>query len=123
MMDRIELHGLKVQGNHGVFDFEKHDGQVFFIDIVLWMDLSTAAKSDDLVDTFDYGELARRAHAIVSGPPLNLIETVAARVADDIMLDSRVQKTEVSIHKPQAPIPLTFSDVCVVTQRSRLAGG
>ncbi|GAA2063194.1 dihydroneopterin aldolase [Williamsia deligens] len=123
MADRIELRGLVVRGNHGVFDHEKRDGQDFVLDIVLWLDLRPAAESDDLADTVDYGGLAQRAHDIVAGPARDLIETVAAEIADDIMTDERVAACEVTVHKPSAPIPLTFADVAVVTRRSRAPRG
>ncbi|BCN42367.1 dihydroneopterin aldolase [Prescottella equi] len=121
--DRIELRGLKVRGNHGVFDHEKRDGQDFYVDVTLWMDLAPAAASDDLQDTFDYGNLAQRAAAIVGGPARDLIETVAAEIADDVMRDDRVRGVEVVLHKPSAPIPLTFADVAVVATRSRAGAG
>ncbi|WP_305093728.1 dihydroneopterin aldolase [Prescottella sp. R16] len=117
--DRIELRGLRVRGHHGVFDHEKRDGQDFLVDVTLWMDLAPAAASDDLRDTFDYGELAQRAAAIVAGPPRDLIETVSAEIADDVIRDPRVRRVEVVLHKPSAPIPLTFADVAVVAVRSR----
>jgi dihydroneopterin aldolase len=117
--DRIELRGLKVRGNHGVFEHEKRDGQDFYVDITVWMDLAPAAASDDLDDTLDYGGLAERAAAIVAGPPRDLIETVAAEIADGVMTDPRVRSTEVVLHKPSAPISLTFADVAVVAHRSR----
>ncbi|SIR66162.1 dihydroneopterin aldolase [Williamsia sterculiae] len=119
MSDRIELRGLQVRGNHGVFDHERRDGQEFVVDLTVWLDLSAAAASDDLADTVDYGELARRAHDIVAGAPRDLIESVSAEIADDIMTDSRVTACEVTLHKPSAPIPLTFADVAVVARRSR----
>ncbi|WP_026917511.1 dihydroneopterin aldolase [Gordonia shandongensis] len=118
MADRIELKGLRVRGNHGVFDHERRDGQEFVIDVTLWVDLSAAAESDDLNDTVDYGELAQRAHDVVAGEPCNLIETLGARIADSIMDDTRISACEVTVHKPSAPIPLTFDDVAVVTRRS-----
>lgn len=120
MPDRIELRGLKVRGNHGVFDHERRDGQDFYIDAVVWMDLAGAAASDDLSDTLHYGELAELAADIVAGPPRDLIETVAAEIADAVLrLDPRVERVEVTVHKPSAPIPLTFTDVAVVVDRSR----
>ena len=122
MADRIELRGLTIRGNHGVFDHERKDGQDFVVDITLWIDLAVAAASDELADTVDYGALAQRAAAIVGGPARNLIETVAAEVADDVMADERVHAVEVVLHKPDAPIPLTFSDVAVVARRSRRGG-
>ncbi|MCA0155849.1 dihydroneopterin aldolase [Tsukamurella sp. M9C] len=119
MADRIELTGLRVRGNHGVFEHERRDGQEFVIDLVLWVDSRPAAASDDLNDTVDYGALAQRAHDIVAGEPRNLIETVAAEIADDIAADEKVYAVEVTVHKPSAPIPLSFADVAVVARRSR----
>ncbi|MCS3781292.1 dihydroneopterin aldolase [Tsukamurella ocularis] len=121
MADRIELTGLRVRGNHGVFEHERRDGQEFVIDLVLWVDSRPAAASDDLNDTVDYGALAQRAHDIVAGEPRNLIETVAAEIADDIAADEKVYAVEVTVHKPSAPIPLSFADVAVTARRSRAA--
>jgi dihydroneopterin aldolase len=122
MPDRIELRGLRVRGHHGVFEYERRDGQDFVIDITVWMDLTHAARSDRLEDTLDYGAMAQRAAAIVGGTPCNLIEAVAGRVADDVFTDMRVQTVEVVVHKPQAPIPLEFADVAVVARRTRTGG-
>ena len=122
MADRIELRGLTVRGTHGVFDHERRDGQDFIVDITVWIDLAEAAASDCLDDTYDYGVLAQRAADIVAGPPRNLIETVAAEIAEDVMDDHRVHAVEVIMHTPQAPIPLTFADVAVVARRSRRGG-
>ncbi|BDD80820.1 7,8-dihydroneopterin aldolase [Tsukamurella pulmonis] len=119
MADRIELTGLRVRGHHGVFEHERRDGQEFVIDLVLWLDSRPAAASDDLADTVDYGALAQRAHDIVAGEPRNLIETVAAEIADAVVADEKVYAVEVTVHKPSAPIPLTFADVAVVARRSR----
>ena len=79
----------------------------------------SVAVSDDLGDTLDYGALAQRAADIVAVPPRNLIETVSAEIADSIMADERLHAVEVVVHKPSAPIPLTFDDVAVVARRSR----
>jgi dihydroneopterin aldolase len=122
MADRIELRGLTVRGRHGVFDHERADGQDFVVDITVWIDLADAAASDDLADTFDYGVLAERAAAVVAGPTRNLIETVAGEIAQDVMKDERVHAVEVTVHKPQAPIPQVFDDVAVVARRSRRGG-
>lgn len=119
MQDRIELRGLRVRGHHGVFEHERRDGQDFVVDIIVWLDLTRAARTDDLADTLDYGALAQRAAVIVAGQPRNLIEGVAAHVADDVFADQRVDAVEVTVHKPQAPIPLEFADVAVVARRSR----
>ncbi len=117
--DRIALRGLRVRGHHGVFDHERRDGQDFVVDVTAWLDLAAAAASDALADTLDYGALARRVAAVVGGPPADLIETVAGRVADEVLTDTRVTAVEVTLHKPQAPIPLEFADVAVVVHRTR----
>ena len=119
MTDRIELRGLAVRGNHGVFDHERRDGQDFVIDLTVWLDLTAAASSDDLADTVDYGALAQRAYDITAGPPRALIETVAAEIAEEVMKDRRIDAVEVVVHKPQAPIPLNFADVAVAAHRAR----
>ncbi|GAA3680486.1 dihydroneopterin aldolase [Lentzea roselyniae] len=119
MADRIALTGLRVRGNHGVFEHEKRDGQEFVVDITLWLDLSSASRTDDLTQTYHYGELAEMAAVIVGGEPCDLIETVAGRIADAAMTDTRLHAVEVTVHKPSAPIPLTFDDVSVTIRRSR----
>jgi dihydroneopterin aldolase len=122
MADRIELRGLMVRGRHGVFDDERANGQEFVVDITVWIDLADAEVSDNLADTYDYGVLAERAAVIIAGPARNLIETVAGEIAEDVMKDQRVHAVEVTVHKPQAPIPQTFADVAVVARRSRRGG-
>ena len=119
MTDRITLTGLRVRGHHGVFEHEKRDGQDFLVDITAWLDLSRAAATDDLVETLHYGELAESAAAVVAGKPYDLIESVAGRIADEVMADQRLHAVEVTVHKPSAPIPLTFADVSVTIRRSR----
>ena len=113
---------MKVRGNHGVLAHERADGQEFVVDITVWIDLADAAASDDLADTYDYSVLADRAAAVVAGQARNLIETVAGEIAEDVMKDHRVHAAEVTVHKPQAPIPHTFVDVAVVARRSRRGG-
>jgi len=123
MTDRIALTGLRVFGRHGVLSHERRNGQEFVVDITIWMDLDRAAATDDLADTVDYGALATRAAEAVGGEPCDLIETVAARIADDVMRDERAHAVEVTVHKPSAPIPLAFADVAVTAHRSRSPAG
>jgi 7,8-dihydroneopterin aldolase/epimerase/oxygenase len=117
--DRITLTGLRVFGRHGVFEHEKRDGQDFVVDVTVWLDLTAAATTDDLRQTVHYGELAERAAAIVGGEPYDLIESVAGKIADEMLLDPRVGAVEVTVHKPSAPIPLSFADVAVTVRRER----
>ncbi len=117
--DRIVLRGLRARGFHGVFEHERRDGQEFVIDAVLWTDTSGAAHSDDLAGTADYGALAGRLVAIVAGEPVNLIETLASRLAEACLADLAVREAEITVHKPQAPIPFPFEDVAVTIRRAR----
>ncbi len=119
MVDEITLTGLTVFGYHGVFDFERRQGQEFTIDLILHVPLAAAAASDDVADTVHYGELADRVAAIVAGEPVNLIETLAQRIADAVLDDARVAAVTVTVHKPHAPIEQTFADVSVTVRRGR----
>lgn len=118
MTDRITLTGLSVFGYHGVFDHEKRDGQTFVVDISVWLDLWRAAATDDLTATVHYGKLAELAAGIVAGPSRDLIESVAGAIADAVLASFPVSAVEVTIHKPAAPIPLSFADVSVTISRS-----
>ena len=122
MTDRLAITGIECFGHHGVFDAEKRDGQPFVIDLALGLDSSLAAASDDLHDTVDYGSLVTRVKAAVESDPVDLIETLAQRIADICLLDGRVEWAEVTVHKPEAPIDATFSDVALTITRKRSEG-
>jgi dihydroneopterin aldolase len=117
--DRISLRGLRVRGHHGVYDFERRDGQDFVVDVELELGLAEAARTDDVADTVHYGELAGRLAEVIAGDPVNLIETLADRLAAVCLADARVAAATVTVHKPQAPIPHEFADVAVTVRRSR----
>ncbi len=117
--DRITLTGLSVFGRHGVFDHEREDGQTFLVDVVLHTDLSDAGSTDDLAKTIDYGAVAEAVVRVVGGEPHDLIESVAADVAELILTDFDIEAVEVTIHKPGAPIPHPFEDVAVTIHRFR----
>ena len=117
MSDRISLTGLRVRGHHGVLPAERRDGQDFVVDVVLHLDLRAAGASDDLADTVHYGELAQALAAVVAGDPVDLLETLASRLAEVCLADRRVERAEVTVHKPQAPVPLEFADVSVLVVR------
>ncbi len=120
--DRIELLGLRAKGFHGVFDFERRAGQEFVVDVVLHVDSREAAASDDLADTVHYGELAEAVHAVVTGDPVDLIETLASRIADLALEQPGVGAVDVAVHKPQAPVTVAFGDVVVRVHRRRGEG-
>ena len=117
--DRIVLTGLRGFGRHGIFAFEREGGQEFVVDVALTLDLRPAASSDDVDDTVDYGELAQQLLAVVEGEPVRLLETLAARLVDLCLAEPRVERAEVTVHKPEAPIPAVFADVAVTLVRER----
>jgi dihydroneopterin aldolase len=117
--DRITLTGITGYGHHGVFGFEREQGQPFVVDLTCQLDLSAAAASDDLQQTIDYGSLAQAVVADVERDPLNLIEALADRIALTCLQHAAVQCVAVTVHKPQAPMPVQVADVAVTLTRSR----
>jgi 7,8-dihydroneopterin aldolase/epimerase/oxygenase len=118
-LDRISVTGIEVFAHHGVLAHERELGQRFVVDLVLELDLAPAAASDDVTDTVHYGELAADVAALVAGEPVDLIETVADRVAARCLVDERVQAVEVTVHKPSAPLPVVAAEVAVTVRRTR----
>lgn len=119
-IDEIALTGLRVFGHHGVFDHERRDGQEFVVDATLYVSTAAAAASDEVGDTVHYGEVAQAIAAIVAGDPVNLIETLAERIADAVLRFAGVRMVAITVHKPQAPIALDFADVAVTIRRGTL---
>lgn len=117
MTDRIELTGIEVQARHGVTEAERATSQRFLVDVTLWVDARPAGSSDDIIDTVDYGRVAVLAHNVVQGESHRLIERVAERVAEVLLEETAVQRVSVTVHKPDAPIPLEFADVSVTVDR------
>lgn len=120
--DSIRLTGLRIFAHHGVLDFERENGQEFIIDLEIAVDLAPAAASDDVTKTIHYGELAEAVYAAVQADTVDLIETVAERVAVIALSYERAALVTVTIHKPAAPITVPFGDVSVTITRSRPLG-
>jgi len=117
--DELSVTGIECFAHHGVFDFERREGQVFLVDLVLGFDTRAAAASDDLADTVNYGSLALDVKAAVERDPVDLVETVVQRIADVCLADHRVEWARVTLHKPDAPIDATYSDVALTITRTR----
>ncbi|MGH3386491.1 MAG: dihydroneopterin aldolase [Nocardioidaceae bacterium] len=116
--DRLTLRGIRAHGHHGVFDHERRDGQEFVVDAVLGLDTSAAGLADDLSQTVDYGRLSLQIKEAIESDPVDLIETLARRLADLCLAEPLVQWVEVTVHKPQAPIEVPFDDVTLTIHRS-----
>lgn len=119
MNDRIDLTGIEVYAKHGVLEHEKERAQVFKVDVTAYTDLTVPGKTDDLADALDYSALAVAVREVVGSESHQLIETVAARVADSVMSHDQVVRAVVTIHKPHAPLDLAFEDVSVTVDRTR----
>ena len=113
----IRLTGVRATGFHGVFDFERREGQEFVVDAEL--DVRRPALVDDLATTVDYGGLADALVADVERDPVDLIETLAGRLAQTCLADPLVERATVTVHKPSAPIAVPFGDVTVTCTRRK----
>lgn len=118
-LDRISVTGLRAFGRHGVLPAERERGQEFVIDAMLWLDTKAAAEADDLSLTVDYGALVAALAEIVAGEPVDLIETLAERLAAACLDDDRIDRVEVTVHKPSAPVGVPVADIAATIRRSR----
>lgn len=118
-LDRITVSGVRAYGHHGVLPAERERGQQFVADAVLWLDTREAAASDDLASTVNYAAVAGRIAEVISGEPVALIETLAQRLAAACLAFDQVQETEVTVHKPAAPVGVPVGDVSVTIRRGR----
>ena len=122
---KIKLEGLRVFAHHGVFDFERQNGQDFYIDATVWIDGYKAAVNDDLNATVHYGNLAKAIVDNVKNDPVDLLETLAQRLLDMVMnfgggpAGGPVIKAKITVHKPNAPIIYEFEDVSVSVKAKR----
>ena len=115
----VRISGLRARGTHGVLESERREGQVFVADVALTVDDETATRTDSLADTVDYAALAERLEAVIAGEPVNLIETLAARLAEVCLGDARVVIVEVTVHKPEVPLRVDVDEVSVTLTRGR----
>ena len=115
--DRITLTGLRAFGHHGVYEEERREGQEFVVDVTVHLDLARAAAGDALRDTVHYGELAEDVVHAIERDPVDLIETLAERIAALVLRRRPVLAVDVTVHKPHAPITVPFQDVSVSIRR------
>jgi dihydroneopterin aldolase len=118
--DRILVRDLRVFAHHGVLPEEAEHGQVFVLDLDLSVDLQAAGRSDDLERTVDYGGLTERVAELVASRRRQLLEAVAADVAELVLADERVREVRVRVTKPHAPLRV---DAKVAVEVVRGRGG
>lgn len=120
MSDSIVLTGIHGFGYHGVFDHERTNGQDFFVDVTLRLDLLAASLSDDLEETVNYGSVTNLIVDEIKGEPVSLIERLAGRIAEKILKEYRqVLEITVTVHKPDAPVGTLTKDIAVQITRTR----
>jgi len=120
MSDQIVLTGIHGFGYHGLFEQERKDGQDFFVDLILSVDLNAASQSDSIADTVNYSEITDLVVEEITSNPVNLIEKLAARIAERVLNQHvKVSSVTVTVHKPQAPVAAQLKDIAVVVTRSR----
>ncbi len=118
-LDQLMLTGLRASAFHGVYEHERRTGQIFIIDVTVFLPMRDAAADDDLAKTIHYGELAEEIVGAVERDPVDLIETVAERVAQVVLAHDAAHSVRVTVHKPNAPITVPFEDVSVQITRGR----
>lgn len=119
-MDKIMMNQLEFYGYHGVYPEETKLGQRFYVDLIMEMDLSKSAKSDNLNDTIDYGAVHDLVKSIMEGEPRNLVETLAEEISSSLLNEfSLIENVTVKVIKPDPPIPGHYESVAVEITRSR----
>lgn len=121
MQHKIKIKGLRVFAHHGVFDFERQNGQDFYIDATVWVEGDAAAFGDDLSKTVHYGDLAKGLVELTKSQPVDLLETLAQRLLDYTLnfKGGAAVKAKITVHKPNAPIPYEFDDITVTVKAKR----
>lgn len=119
-MDKIYLNEMQFYGYHGVFPEETKLGQRFIVDLVIELNLKEAGKTDDLSKTINYGDAYQTVKDIVEGHPLKLLESVAEKIAGNLLSDySLISSCTVKVIKPDPPIPGHYKSVAVEIVRGR----
>jgi dihydroneopterin aldolase len=111
-MDRIELRGMSFQGRHGVRPAEREQPQEFKVDIEVEADLAEAGQTDHLADTVDYTRVRAIAKSVIEGPAAKLLETLAGRIAEQVIEIPRV--VSVSVHVAKRPASMQPIDAAAV---------
>ena len=118
MADLIRISGIKGFGYHGVFESERANGQDFYVDVELEVDLTRASVSDDVNDTINYAEVTDLVVEEITTNPVSLIEKLAGRIAERIKTSfPQAALVTVTVHKPQAPVSADVKDILVTISR------
>jgi 7,8-dihydroneopterin aldolase/epimerase/oxygenase len=121
MTQKIEIRGLRIFGHHGVMEHERKNGQYFVVDAKIWIDSERAAATDDISNTVSYAEIAQLISKNVGKNPVNLLETLSQRLADEVLFAASpwATKVKITVSKPDAPIDLFFDTVAVTASAKK----
>jgi dihydroneopterin aldolase len=120
MSDQILITGVHGFGYHGLLEHERTNGQDFFVDVVLNVDLQAVSQSDSIDETVNYAEITDLVVTEITTNPVSLIERLAGRIAERILNSySRVNSLSITVHKPQAPVSASLKDIAVQITRTR----
>ena len=113
----VSIIGLDVPGRHGVYPQERELGQRFVVDVVMELDSCPATATDAIADTVDYAAVSEAVAAIVAGPPVQLLEHLAQRIAERVLAERHVDAVEVTVRKPHVAIAHTLQETSVTIRR------
>ena len=121
MTQKIEIRGLRIFGHHGVMEHERKNGQYFIVDAKIWIDSERASATDEIANTVSYAELAQLISKNVGQNPVNLLETLSQRLADEVLFAASpwATKVKVTVSKPDAPMDLFFDTVAVTASAKK----
>ena len=121
MTQKIQIKGLRIYGYHGVLEHERDEGQYFIIDASIKVDAERASSTDDIANTVSYAEIAQLISENVKNNPVNLLETLAQRLADEVLFAASpwAKSVKITVSKPDAPIDLFFDTVTVTAKAKR----
>jgi len=108
---------MRFLGRHGVTLEERMEPQPIEVDVLMEMDLSRPAASDELGDTVDYAAVFGQVAEIVEGRSFRLLEALAGAIAESVLAMATVDGVEVRVRKPRAPLPGAFETVEVTLRR------
>lgn len=118
-MDRLLIKDIRVFAHHGVLPSERDRGQHFYIDLELELDLGGAASSDELSDTLDYVKVASSVSRLATYERYQLIETLAEKIAEQVLSFEPVARVTVTVRKPEVTMPVRVEWVGISITRER----
>ncbi len=118
-MDTIRIEKISLYGYHGVLPEERERGQEFLVSVEIETDLQGISRTDDLEETYNYADAAVLIKEIVTGEPVNLLETLAERIALGLLEDKKIHAVTVTVEKPRPPLPVTSAGTSVTLKRNK----